>query len=96
MMQFIVIHQTGAIGMVGGDPTKALPSFGAFMADYSTAFRTFQHGALHGFMSSVLFSLPIIAINARFEGKSWKYVFIHAGYWSLILTIMGAFICAAP
>ena len=93
MMQFIVIHQTGAIGMVGGDPTKALPSFAAFMADYGTAFRTFKHGALHGFMSSILFALPIIAINARFERKSWKYIFIHAGYWATTLTIMGAIIC---
>ncbi len=93
MMQFIVIHQTGAFGMVGGDPTKALPSYNAFMADYGTAFRTFKHGALHGFMSSILFALPLIAINARFEGKSWKYIFIHAGYWSVCLTIMGAIIC---
>jgi Protein of unknown function (DUF1761) len=92
-MQFIVIHQTGAVGMVGGDPSKALPSFNLFMVDYGTAFRTFKHGALHGFMSSVLFALPIIAINARFENKSWKYIFIHAGYWSVCLTIMGAIIC---
>ena len=93
MMQFIVIHQTGAFGMVGGEPEKALPSYAAFMADYGTVFRTFKHGALHGFMSSILFALPIIAINSRFERKSWKYIFIHAGYWSLTLTIMGAIIC---
>jgi Protein of unknown function (DUF1761) len=93
MMQFIVIHQTGAFGMVGGAPEKALPSYAAFMADYGTSFRTFKHGALHGFMSSILFALPLIAINARFERKSWKYVFIHAGYWSFTLTIMGAIIC---
>jgi Protein of unknown function (DUF1761) len=95
MMQFIVIHQTGAVAMVGG-PTmikEALPSFNAFMSDYGTVFRTFKHGALHGFMSSILFALPLIAINARFEGKSWKYIFIHAGYWSLTLTVMGAIIC---
>lgn len=95
MLQFIVIHQTGAIAMVGGATkiSEAKPSFTAFMADYGTAFRSFKHGALHGFISSVFFALPIIAINARFERKSWKYVFIHAGYWSLTLTIMGAIIC---
>lgn len=93
MMQFIVIHQTGAIAMVGGDATHGSETFKAFMAEYGTVFRTFQHGALHGFMSSILFALPIIAINARFERKSWKYIFIHAGYWSLTLTIMGAIIC---
>lgn len=70
MIQFIVVHQTGAFGMVGGEPEKALPSYAAFMADYGTVFRTFKHGALHGFMASMLFALPIIAINARFERKS--------------------------
>lgn len=93
MMQFIVIHQNGAIAMVGGDPTKGSETFTAFMAEYGTVFRTFKHGALHGFMSSLFFAFPIIAINSRFERKSWKYVFIHAGYWSLTLTIMGAIIC---
>jgi hypothetical protein len=93
IMQFIVIHQTGAVAMVGGDASKGSETFKAFMTEYGTVFRTFKHGALHGFMSSVFFALPIIAINARFEGKSWKYIFIHAGYWSLTLTIMGAIIC---
>ncbi len=93
MMQFIVIHQTGAVAMVGGDASKGSVTFTAFMAEYGTVFRTFKHGALHGFMSSIFFALPIIAINSRFERKSWKYVFIHAGYWSLTLTIMGAIIC---
>lgn len=30
----IVIHQNGAISLVGGDPSIAKPSFAAFMADY--------------------------------------------------------------
>ena len=45
--QFLVIHQVGAMGMVGGDPTDALPSFQAFMDDYGNSYRTFKHGALH-------------------------------------------------
>jgi hypothetical protein len=91
----LTIHQTGAMGMIGG-PTKlneALPSFKAFMADYGTAFRTFKHGALHGFISSLFFAFPMIAINGLFERKSWKYIFIHAGYWLVTLTIMGSIIC---
>jgi Protein of unknown function (DUF1761) len=93
IMQFLVIHQTGAVAMVGGDASKGSETFKAFMAEYGTKFRSFKHGALHGFLTSVLLALPLIAINSRFEGKSWKYVFIHAGYWSLTLTIMGAIIC---
>lgn len=93
IMQVLTIHQFGAIGLVGGDPTKALPSYDAFMADYGTAFRTFKHGALHGFMSGLFFALPLIAINGLFEHKSWKYIFINAGYWIVSMTIMGAIVC---
>lgn len=91
----LTIHQTGAMGMIGGTTklNEALPSFKAFMADYGTAFRTFKHGALHGFMSGLFFAFPMIAINGLFERKSWKYIFIHAGYWLVTLTIMGSIIC---
>ena len=93
IMQVLTIHQFGAVGMVGGDPTKALPSYNAFMADYGTAFRTFKHGALHGFMSGLFLAFPLIAINGLFEHKSWKYIFINAGYWTVSMTIMGAIVC---
>lgn len=93
IMPTIVIHQMGALGMVGGDPSKALPSYTAFLADYGDAFRTFKHGALHGCMSGIFITLPIIAINGLFEQKSWRYIAITAGYWISILTIMGAIIC---
>jgi len=39
--------------MIGGDTSTAKPSFNAFMADYGTAFRTFKHGALHGFLTGI-------------------------------------------
>jgi hypothetical protein len=89
----IVIHQYGAISLVGGDPSKALPSYAAFMADYGDAFRTYKHGALHGFISGLFLALPIIGINALFERKSAKYIFINSGYWIVTLTVMGAIIC---
>ncbi|MGL2988412.1 DUF1761 domain-containing protein [Flavobacterium sp. RSSA_27] len=95
MEMTFTIHQMGALGMVGG-PSKlneALPSYTAFMADYGTAFRTYKHGALHGFLSGLFFAFPMIGINGLFERKSWKYIFIHAGYWILTLTIMGALLC---
>jgi hypothetical protein len=91
----LTIHQSGAIGMVGGPPLieKAQPSFRAFMADYGSAYRTFKHGALHGFMSGLFFAFPVIGINSLFERKSWKYIFIHAGFWIVTLTLMGGIIC---
>jgi len=92
----LTIHQSGAVGMVGGPPliASAKPSFQAFMADYGMAYRTFKHGALHGFISGLFFAFPIIGINGLFERKSWKYIFIHTGYWIVNLTLMGGIICA--
>lgn len=95
MLMSLTIHQSGALGMIGGPPMieSAKPSFAAFMADYGTAFRTFKHGALHGFMTGLFFALPIVGINSLFERKSWKYIFINAGYWVLTLALMGGIIC---
>ena len=92
----LTIHQSGAVGMVGGPPLigSAKPSFAAFMTDYGMAYRTFKHGALHGFMAGLFFAFPMIGINALFERKSWKYILIHAGFWTVCLTFMGGIICA--
>lgn len=93
ILQFIVIHQFGAIGMIGGDPSKALPSYQAFMNDYGTEFRTFKHGALHGVMTGLFLALPIIGVGALYERRSWKYVLIAGGYWVISCMIMGGIIC---
>ncbi|MDN3664951.1 DUF1761 domain-containing protein [Algibacter miyuki] len=92
MMQ-MSIHQTGALSLIGGDATKALPSYDAFMDDYGDAFRTYKHGGLHGVLAGLFVALPIIGTNALFERKSAKYIFINAGYWTVTLGIMGAIIC---
>ena len=96
ILMALTIHQSGAIGMVGGPPMldHVKPSFTAFMADYGTAYRTFKHGALHGFMAGLFFALPLIGINGLFERKSWKYILIHAGFWAVCLTLMGGIVCA--
>jgi hypothetical protein len=92
MMQ-MSIHQTGALSLIGGDTTKALPSYAAFMADYGNHFRTFRHGALHGVLAGVFVALPILGTNALFERKSAKYILVNSGYWIVTLGIMGAIIC---
>lgn len=92
-LQYVTIHQFGAVGMIGGDEMNANPSYHAFMKDYGTAYRSFGHGALHSLMAGVLFVFPIMAINAMFERKSWKYTMINTGYWTLCITIMGGIIC---
>ncbi|MDQ1160801.1 hypothetical protein QE422_001169 [Chryseobacterium sp. SORGH_AS 447] len=92
-LQYVTIHQFGAVGMIGGDEMNANPSYHAFMKDYGTAYRSLGHGALHSLMAGVLFVFPIMAINAMFERKSWKYTMINTGYWTLCITIMGGIIC---
>lgn len=94
ILQFLVIHQWGALAATGGDPAQTGPAYEAFMAEYGTNFRTFKHGALHGFMTGLFFAFPMIATNAMFERKSWKFIFINSGFWLINMTIMGGIICA--
>ncbi|WP_142784507.1 DUF1761 domain-containing protein [Changchengzhania lutea] len=89
----LVIHQMGAFSLIGGDASLALPSYDAFMNDYSDAFRTFKHGVFHGVMAGIFIALPILGTNALFERKSAKYIFINSGYWIVTLGIMGGIIC---
>jgi hypothetical protein len=90
----IVVHQFGALGMIGGTADAAKPSFHAFMADYGTAYRTFKHGMLHGFITGLFLALPVIGTTALYERKSWRYTLVNAGYWIVSMTLMGGIICA--
>ena len=94
-VQSLVIHQVGAFGMIGGEPEKlkASSSYFAFMEEYKDAFRTYKHGAFHGILAGVFLFFPVIAINALFERRSWKYIFINSGYWIVSLAAMGAIVC---
>ena len=55
--------------------------------------RTFGHGMLHGVMSGLFIVMPIIATNAMFERKGFKYIAINAGYWIITIGIMGGIVC---
>ncbi len=87
---FLVIHEMGVYGMtegqLDGETTKA------FLAEWAGKYRSFTHGALHGGMAGLFFALPILATNGLFERKTWKHIFINAGYWIVCLAIMGAII----
>ena len=88
----LVNHQSGLFSLFGGDTTDEL--FKQVMAAKGTAFRTFKHGALHGFIASIAIALPILGTNALFEQKGWKYIWINLGYWAITLTLMGGLLCA--
>ena len=94
ILQFLVIHQYSVLSLTGGDLSKVLPSYTAFMADYGSAFRTFKHGALHGFLAGLFMILPVIGTNALYERKSFKYTLVNGGFWIICLMIMGGIICS--
>ena len=94
IIQALTIHQMGALGMVGGDASIAKSSYVAFMADYGMAFRTFQHGVLHGFIAGLFLALPLIGTNALYERRSFKYTLVTGGFWSVCFMLMGGIICA--
>lgn len=54
--------------------------------------RTFKHGAFHGVLSGLFLVTPILATNAMFERKGFKYIAINAGYWIITLAIMGGIV----
>lgn len=92
ILQFLVIHQFGVFGSVEGNVED--PQYKAFMEAHGTAFRSFKHGALHGFMTGLLLALPLIGTNALYERRSFKYVLVTGGFWIVCCTIMGGIICA--
>ncbi len=101
-MPIIVIHQSAFLGLMNSalistDPAvqeAAKLQVADFDANFGGLHRSFGHGVLHGLMMSILLVLPIIAINALFERKSARYIFLHWGYWALSISLMGGVICA--
>ncbi len=99
IVQFLVIHQLHVFSSVMNEPGVKDPNspigiwLADFMSKYGHNFRTFKHGALHGFLSGLFLVLPIIAINGLFERKSGKYIMIHGFYWVVCLMLMGGIIC---
>ncbi len=95
----VVVHQSGVFSLFAsqegfGDPNSAThQQFLAIMEQVKDRHRTFGHGALHGALTSLFIILPILATNAMFERKGWKYIGINIGYWTLTLALMGGIVC---
>ena len=62
--------------------------FQNFITNYSGLHRSFGHGAAHGVMAAFTLALPLIAINALFERRGWKYISVHFGYWLVVMVLM--------
>jgi hypothetical protein len=65
-----------------------------YMEKYGTNFRTFKHGVLHGFMSALFCVLPVLVVVSLIQSTPLRKVFVHAGYFVVILSLMGGVICA--
>jgi len=46
-------------------------------------------GALYGFLTGFGWISFALAVNSLYERRSWKYMLINGGYWTLSLTLMG-------
>jgi hypothetical protein len=96
----LVVHQTGMTGVLAMQEGFGVPGsdvqnyYDNFIATYGDLHRSFGHGAIHGGIIAGLFvALPLIAINALFERRGWKYILIHLGYWVITLGLMGGVLC---
>jgi hypothetical protein len=98
-MQFMVIHQFHVTSMFYkqpiDDPNSEMGAlYAKVMELLGTGYRTFKHGALHGFIGSIMIVLPVIGTGSLFEGKGAKYIFINWGYWAITMMIMGGILSA--
>lgn len=98
ILSTLVIHQAGVIQMmspaVAESGSAAQQQFNELMTQYGNSHRSFGHGFLHGGFLTVFLILPIIAVNAMFERRGWKYIWIHTGYWFITLGLMGGLLCS--
>lgn len=98
-MALMTIHQIGLFQVLseqagfGEAGTVTTVYFEDFMARYGNFHRDWKHGMLHGGFAAVITVLPIIAINALFERRGWKYIAVHFGYWFVTFILMGGFVC---
>jgi len=59
-----------------GDPTAA-------------AAITAGSGAFYGFLTGIGWVATAMAVNALYEQKSWVYMVINGGFWTVVFTLMG-------
>lgn len=98
-LQFMVIHQYHFGSMLFKttfeDPNTEIGAmYSTIMEQFGSSYRTFKHGALHGTISGLFVATPIMATNALFERKSFKYIAINCGYWIICMAIMGGILSA--
>ena len=98
MLMSVVIHQIHIFSIMqhfsdfGEEGSKTVLWLADFMGEHGEHFRTFRHGLIHGALLGVFFTLPLITINAFFEGRGFKSIAIKSGFWIISLSLMGGII----
>lgn len=96
-MPVVAIHQGSVFALMMPEVMEsgsvAQATFNELMSTYGSSYRTFGHGVIHGVMLALLLVWPVVAINALFERRGWRYVAIHVGYWVITLALMGGLLC---
>jgi len=96
----IVIHQYGLLSWLANQAdvhkagTELNTTVQGLYDKYGAEFRTFKHGAYHGYQIGLKFVLPILTIITLFERKKWQWLAIHGVYWIICLALMGGVVCA--
>ncbi|MFT5338241.1 MAG: hypothetical protein ACJAY8_000323 [Sphingobacteriales bacterium] len=97
-LYFVVIHQSHIFSILAEEPGLSDPGselnlwLESFNTKYGSNFRTFKHGVFHGVLDGFFFATPVLATNALFERKGFKYIAINCGYWIVTLGLMGGII----
>lgn len=94
----LCIHQMGVFQLLVADPSfetngsEVANLYHTFMENYGDKHRSFGHGFVHGITAGIMFAFPVIATNALFERKGWKYILVNGGYWIVCAALMGGLI----
>jgi len=87
---YLVVHQTGVFSLLMNHKEEWESFIGSHGADH----RSFGHGAFHGTIDALLIVFPVLATNALYERKGFKYIWVNTGYWVITLALMGGVLCA--
>jgi len=94
------IHQSNLVSLFVNQPgfDEAGSELNNWIVDFNSKYgslhRTFSHGMLHGGLVAFILIMPVIAINAMFERKGFKYILINTGYWFVTMMLIGGVVCA--
>jgi hypothetical protein len=98
-ISYQVIHQLhfqsmlmGEVGFENGEG-NAFKDLVYIFELYGKNFRSFGHGAFHGFLNSIFIVLPILIFQKLTTKLSWKSTAYLWAFWALCGILMGGIIC---